>query len=404
MHRVDGPGHDNNQFTEGDPGQGIEPTTVTADIANALQEEIAQTIEATGLGLEKADNTQLWKAIRKAVELPEPLLDLPLQNDLVPRRGAGVLSYGRGGTGTIVDRYGKVITAAIDEPRFSEKGLLIEGQAENLLVKSEKLENAIWIKTNVSVTADATTAPDGTLTADKIVENTADSYHYGYKSISVTSGKQYKLSAFIKKGSGTRNAVLEYYSSGGLFPQAGLIVDPADGSVVFADPDLDDYDVMPAADGFWHVFAIATATGTGSANVSPFGMVNGTSQSYLGDGSSSIYFWGVDCKEHGIMDSYIPTDAATATRLADSLSIPAHGNIPLAEDDWAMVATYYLLGAKASGAQDVIRIVGETTRGIRASYNGSRQLIGFAGDTFIYGTIIPARTHVRAGLRCLDGV
>ncbi len=63
MHRIDGPGHDNNQFTEGDPQIPTPATTVTADILNALQEEIASVIEGSGDTLDKADNGQLLQAI-----------------------------------------------------------------------------------------------------------------------------------------------------------------------------------------------------------------------------------------------------------------------------------------------------------------------------------------------------
>lgn len=41
--------------------------------------------------------------------------------------------------------------------------------AHNLLTYSEDFSNAAWLKSNVTVTSNATTAPDGTLTADKVI-------------------------------------------------------------------------------------------------------------------------------------------------------------------------------------------------------------------------------------------
>jgi len=64
MHRIDGPGHDNNQFTEGDPVGGVTATEVTADWANAVQEELANVIEAAGEMLDKGDNTQLAQVVQ----------------------------------------------------------------------------------------------------------------------------------------------------------------------------------------------------------------------------------------------------------------------------------------------------------------------------------------------------
>ena len=64
MHRVDGqdyaPGH---LFREGDPVNGILATQVTADIMNALQEEICAVIQGEDIDLVKADNTQLRQAV-----------------------------------------------------------------------------------------------------------------------------------------------------------------------------------------------------------------------------------------------------------------------------------------------------------------------------------------------------
>lgn len=55
-------------FRKGDPGAGQSATTVTADFANAVQEELAHVITQAGLALSKTDNTQLRQAILKMVQ------------------------------------------------------------------------------------------------------------------------------------------------------------------------------------------------------------------------------------------------------------------------------------------------------------------------------------------------
>jgi len=66
MHRVDGPGHDNNMFTEG--VEGVTPaTTITADILNAVQEEIVGVINGAAISLNKADNGQLTTALNSLI-------------------------------------------------------------------------------------------------------------------------------------------------------------------------------------------------------------------------------------------------------------------------------------------------------------------------------------------------
>lgn len=66
MHRIDGPaalpgGH----FSEGDPATGSPATVLTADWAEAVQEELCAVIAGAGLALAKANNAQLLAAIRR---------------------------------------------------------------------------------------------------------------------------------------------------------------------------------------------------------------------------------------------------------------------------------------------------------------------------------------------------
>lgn len=64
MHRIDGAGHVGNMFVTEDPAINRPPTEVTAEFMNALQQELAQVIEVSGITLSKPDNTQLTKALQ----------------------------------------------------------------------------------------------------------------------------------------------------------------------------------------------------------------------------------------------------------------------------------------------------------------------------------------------------
>jgi hypothetical protein len=63
MHRIDGEGHDNGQFTDGDPLIPTPATVVTTDWLNAIQEEIVAVITAAGAALNKLSNVQLRDAL-----------------------------------------------------------------------------------------------------------------------------------------------------------------------------------------------------------------------------------------------------------------------------------------------------------------------------------------------------
>lgn len=65
MHKIDGAGHFENTFVQEDALTNTPPTLITDAWLNAVQAEPVNVIEAAGLELEKADNTQLLQALNK---------------------------------------------------------------------------------------------------------------------------------------------------------------------------------------------------------------------------------------------------------------------------------------------------------------------------------------------------
>ena len=96
------------------------------------------------------------------------------------------ITFTRASTGTYVGSNGTLRTAGINEARFDHSpltleslGLLVEEARTNLLLRSEEFDNASWTKTRSSVTANAITAPDRTLTGDKLIDSTdASASHF----------------------------------------------------------------------------------------------------------------------------------------------------------------------------------------------------------------------------------
>jgi hypothetical protein len=87
-------------------------------------------------------------------------------------------------------------TRATTGTRVNEAGL-VEVVPYNLLSYSEEFDNAVWSKTSVTVTVNATTSPSGVLTADKLIPSGLDSY-VRYMSFNGTAGSVYTFSFYAK--------------------------------------------------------------------------------------------------------------------------------------------------------------------------------------------------------------
>jgi hypothetical protein len=196
-----------------------------------------------------------------------------------------------------------------DPVTLAANGLLIEEQRTNLLTYSEQFDNAAWTKGNLSITANATTAPDATTTADKLVENTALAEHLvvqsglgtGSKTVSVYFKAAERTKAYIYFFNATDGVVVSYFdlSSGTVLSGAGVIT--------------------PVGGGWYRCSLSRTATASDGVYFGP--CINSGSTSYTGDGTSGIYIWGAQLEAGAFATSYIPTVASQVTRAADNASM-----------------------------------------------------------------------------------
>jgi hypothetical protein len=220
-------------------------------------------------------------------------------------------------------------TAAAGVARFDHNpitgeslGLLIEEQRTNLLTYSDDLSNAAWTKTRSSITANTIVAPDGTLTGDKLVEDTtATSSHVLIRSsTSFTSGTVYTISAYVKAAERTS---LRLLFGTGFSAQPAAFFNISTG-VISANPsgNSSSASIAPVGNGWYRVSITATADSTTSSGEFTAALVTGTNTvSYTGDGYSGIYIWGAQLEAGAFPTSYIPTTTAQVTRSADAASM-----------------------------------------------------------------------------------
>jgi hypothetical protein len=199
-------------------------------------------------------------------------------------------------------------------------GLLIEEQRTNSFERSEEFDNAYWTKANSSITANTIIAPDGTLTGDKLVEDTTTGEHTMLRSLNYTSGVAYTLSCYVKAG-GQNFVVLQFssaFSGAGLVTRAWFNLSNGTVGTLANSPTAS---IVPVGNGWYRCSITKTAGATGASNTVITACNADNSVSYTGDGFSGIYIWGAQLEAGAFPTSYIPTTTAQVTRSADAASM-----------------------------------------------------------------------------------
>jgi hypothetical protein len=199
---------------------------------------------------------------------------------------------------------------------FESLGLLIEEQRTNLLTYSEQFDNASWTKGDSSITANTVVAPNGTLTGDKLVENTSNANHIVAQSFSFVSGTTYTLSVYAKAAERTL-ARLSLPSA--VTTDAIAAFNLATGAVSSTGTGVTSALVTSVGGGWFRCSITVTATNSATGNVTVW-LLNPSSP-YTGDGYSGIYIWGAQLEAGAFPTSYVATVASQVTRVADAASM-----------------------------------------------------------------------------------
>ena len=239
-----------------------------------------------------------------------------------PTDGSGDLTVTRATTARRVNSSGLIESVASNVPRLDYTdstcpSILVEGQRTNLAKYSDDFSNATWAKTRCTVTSNATTAPDGTLTADKLILSVDNNTHFIQQSgISVTA-QIYSATVYAKKGEydTVRLLLANLWTS----PNPNAIFNLTTKSIVSTQNVT--AKITELKDGWFKLDITATinAIAGGNAFFSIFGGNNGT-VNLVGDGTSGIYIWGAQLEAGANATSYIPTTTASVTRNADVIS------------------------------------------------------------------------------------
>ena len=251
---------------------------------------------------------------------PELTLDFAKSEQLDPR-----ITFTRSSTGTYLDSDGLIKTAPSGVARFeydnsgNALGLLVEESRTNSLTYSAEFDNAGWTKERTTVTSNAISAPDGTNTADLLIEDTGTGTHSCKQTESLTSGTSYVLSAHVKANS-LDHFFLDIYDTS--FTTKAATFDLTAVSSADATGSPTSHSIVDIGGGWYRVSMVFTAPSTSSHTIeirlSKDG--NWANRSYTGT-SESLYVWGAQLEEGTFGTSYIPTSGSTVTRAADIVSM-----------------------------------------------------------------------------------
>jgi len=266
-------------------------TTATAE-DNAPKVLISQSGRKGDPGTD-GTNGDGFNQVRKSL-LDNPLCHLFKTNKLVdtsaPTGTDSDITFTRASTATYVDRYGIVKTAAVDTIREEKDGFLIEEASTNVATYSEQFDNSVWGKNTVTVTANNVVAPDGTMTADKLVGTGADSYIFqSFAAISILSTASIWLRADTSKS-------------------CALLLLGGVTQVKFISLTTE-----------WQRFEI-NSTDVSNNNF----IIGGYNTIALNE---TIYAWGAQIEQSLAATSYIPTVATPVTRIADRALLPVLNNV-----------------------------------------------------------------------------
>ena len=241
---------------------------------------------------------------------PSLLLDFANTKQLDPR-----ITFTRASTATF---YNGVTTAMAEQ---------------NLFLYSQDYSNAVWQKSQTTVTADSTVAPDGTTTADTITEDSSTAVHVVNQSIS-NSASTYTVSFFAKPNG--RNFVYFSYYAAAVTNYISITFDVSTGAVTQSSASGSGFSVTSSSitastNGFYRCVA-TFATGTtafgfaiGVSSAGTFTPDNYGRNSYAGNGTGGVFVWGAQLEQRSAVTAYTATTSQPITNYIPVL-LTAGGN------------------------------------------------------------------------------
>jgi hypothetical protein len=217
---------------------------------------------------------------------PYPALNLDfINNQTLDSR----VTFSRGSQATLFDSTGTLRYAA-----------------NNIVSYSEQFDNAFWSKTDVTVTQNAAIAPDGTLTADKLIVNNG------------TTGSNLNISPTFQSSTAYTGSI---YAKAGEWNWLEIELRSETTSILRAWFDLSNgvvgtvnagmtATITPVGNGWYRCTATRTTAATNTSTRLRYYSTNADNSNTTGDGTSGIFIWGAMLNIGSTAGAYVQTVAS----------------------------------------------------------------------------------------------
>ena len=194
---------------------------------------------------------------------------------------------------------------------------------ENLLTYSQEFDNAAWSKALVTITSNATTAPDGTSTADLAVANTTNGDHSVVQSFTFPADTTLTISCYMK-AAGYDYGVIRHYSAGNgdvwaSFNLSTGAVDSNSSGVTAS---------ITSVGSSWYR-CVMTKTYSSATSGNSYGIrvanAGGIGTPFAGNGTSGIYIWGAQLEQRSSATAYTATTTQAITNYIPVLQTASAG-------------------------------------------------------------------------------
>ena len=236
----------------------------------------------------------------------------------------------------------KALDPRIDFTRASSgrfyDGKTVAKAEENLLIRSQEFDDAYWQTAgNVTVTANTTTAPDGTSTAETMTEaattasrRLAANNNAPVVTTALSASLVWTISCFYKIASDSPYAFLFMSDQTGAH-QIQAWFKLSDGTLgstaTIGSATVVGSTITNAGDGWYR----CTLTGSINTSSNPFayiGMANADSSGpYAGDTGRAVHIWGAQLEQRSAVTAYTPTTTQPITNYIPVLQA-AGNNVP----------------------------------------------------------------------------